>query len=219
VPAPFDLLPELLRGALVTLEVTAMSAVLAVTLAFIIGLARLSQFGPARIVATAYVEILRGTSALVQLFYLFYILPLFGIDISPVATAVIGLSLNFSAYGSEIVRAAVLNVDRGQWEAAKALDMSRSLTLRRIVLPQALPAMLPPFTNQLVELLKATSLVSLITLTDLTFAGSRLITSVGRPWEVWGLVLVLYFLMAYPLSQVARRLESRIVAYRGGAGP
>jgi polar amino acid transport system permease protein len=136
-----------------------------------------------------------------------------------VATAVIGLSLNFSAYGSEIVRAAVLSVDRGQWEAAKALDMSRLLALRRIVLPQALPAMLPPFTNQLVELLKATSLVSLITLTDLTFAGSRLITSVGRPWEVWGLVLVLYFLMAYPLSQVARRLELRIAAYRGGAGP
>ena len=219
VPPPFDLLPELLRGAVVTLEVTAMSAVVAVMLAFIIGLARVTAVRPARIIATTYVEILRGTSALVQLFYLFFILPLFGIAISPVATAVIGLALNFSAYGSEIVRAAVLNVDKGQWEATKALDMSRTLALRRIILPQALPAMLPPFTNQLVELLKATSLVSLITLTDLTFAGSRLITSTGRPWEVWGLVLVLYFLMAFPLSRFARRLESRITTYRGTAEP
>src|SRR5262245_43426461 len=115
---PFDLLPELLRGAAVTLEVTAMSAVVAAALAFVIGLARLMAFRPARIIATGYVEILRGTSALVQLFYLFFILPLFGIEISSVATAVIGLALNFSAYGSEIVCAAVLNVDNGQWEAA-----------------------------------------------------------------------------------------------------
>ncbi len=219
MPPPFDLLPELLRGAAVTLEVTGMAAVLALLLAFAVGLARLTAFRPARVVATAYVEILRGTSALVQLFYLFFILPLFGIVISPTATAVIGLAMNFSAYGSEIVRAAILNVDKGQWEAAKALDMPRALALRRIILPQALTAMLPPFGNQLVELLKATSLVSLITLTDLTFAGSRLITSVGRPWEVWGLVLLLYFLMAFPLSRLARRLESRVAAYRGSSGP
>jgi polar amino acid transport system permease protein len=215
VPPLFDLLPELLRGAAVTLEVTVLSAGVAFVLAFVIGLARLSAFRSARIIATAYVEILRGTSALVQLFYLFFILPLFGIVISPMTTAIIGLALNFSAYGSEIVRAAILNVDKGQWEAAKALDMPRVLALRRIILPQAFTAMLPPFGNQLVELLKATSLVSLITLTDLTFAGSRLITASGRPWEVWGLVLVLYFVIAFPLSRIARRLESRVVAYRG----
>jgi polar amino acid transport system permease protein len=214
-----ELLPELLRGALVTLEVTAMAAIVAVALAFVVGLARLTRFAPVRVLATAYVEILRGTSALVQLFYLFFILPLLGISINPLATAVIGLGLNFSAYGSEIVRTAILNIDRGQWEAAKALDMPALLSLRRIILPQALATMLPPFGNQLVELLKATSLVSLITLTDLTFAGSRLITSTGRPAEIWALVLVLYFVMAFPLSRLVRRLEAHLTVFRGSARP
>jgi polar amino acid transport system permease protein len=219
VSTVLELLPELLRGALVTLEVTAMAAVVAIALAFVVGLARLTRFTPVRVLATAYVEILRGTSALVQLFYLFFILPLLGISINPLATAVIGLGLNFSAYGSEIVRTAILNIDRGQWEAAKALDMPAILSLRRIILPQALATMLPPFGNQLVELLKATSLVSLITLTDLTFAGSRLITSTGRPAEIWALVLVLYFVMAFPLSRLVRRLETHLTVFRGSTRP
>lgn len=212
-----DLLPELLRGALLTLEVTAMAAIVALILAFAIGLARLMPFTPLRVAATAYVEILRGTSALVQLFYLFFILPLFGITLDPIATAVIGLGLNFSAYGSEIVRTALLRIERGQWEAALALDLSRAQTLRFIILPQALLTMLPPFGNQLVELLKATSLVSLITLTDLTFAGSRMITATGRPAVVWSLVLALYFVMAFPLARLVRRLEARLSLFRGSA--
>jgi polar amino acid transport system permease protein len=212
------LLPQLLKGALVTLEVTAMATVLAVVLSFVVGLARLATLKPARFVATVYVEVLRGTSAMVQLFYLFFIFPQFGIAIDPVSTAVIGLGLNFSAYGSEIVRTTVLSIERGQWEAAHALDMSRSLTLRRIVVPQALSAMLPPFGNLLIELLKATSLVSLITLTDLTFAGQQLIEARGKPGLVWGVVLVIYFLLAFPLSRILRRIERRVGAHRGAAG-
>ena len=213
-PHPFDLLPVLLQGAKVTLEVTLMAAGVALVLAFGVGLARLAPARPIRFVATVYVEILRGTSALVQLFYLFFILPLFGIRIDPMATAVIGLGMNLSAYGSEIVRAAVRNVDGGQWEAAVALNMSPATALRRIILPQALLAMLPPFGNLLIELLKATSLVSLITLTDLTFAGSTMIASTGRAGQVWGLVLLLYLAMALPLNWLVRRLEARLSIYR-----
>jgi polar amino acid transport system permease protein len=213
-PHPFDLLPVLLQGAKVTLEVTLMAAGVALVLAFVVGLARLAPARPIRFVATVYVEILRGTSALVQLFYLFFILPLFGIRIDPMATAVIGLGMNLSAYGSEIVRAAVRNIDGGQWEAAVALNMSPATALRRIILPQALLAMLPPFGNLLIELLKATSLVSLITLTDLTFAGSTMIASTGRAGQVWGLVLLLYLAMALPLNWLVRRLEARLSIYR-----
>jgi polar amino acid transport system permease protein len=212
------LLPQLLQGALVTLEVTAMAAILALALSFGVGLARLATVKPVRIVATVYVEVLRGTSAMVQLFYLFFIFPQFGITIDPITTAVLGLGLNFSAYGSEIVRTTVLSIDRGQWEAAHALDMSRTLALQRIIVPQALTAMIPPFGNLLVELLKATSLVSLITLTDLTFAGQRLIEARGKPGLVWGTVLVVYFVMAFPLSRLVRRIERRVGAHRGTAG-
>jgi polar amino acid transport system permease protein len=179
-----------------------------------VGIARLARPRLPRAIATTYVEVIRGTSALVQLFYLFYILPLVGITVDPLTTAVIGLGINFSAYGSEVVRAAILNVDKGQWEAARALDMPRAVALRRIILPQALAAMLPPFGNLLVELLKSTSLVSLITLTDLTFAGSRLIVASGRPGIVWALVLCFYFVMAFPLSRAVRHLERRVTRYR-----
>ncbi|MDX7950332.1 ectoine/hydroxyectoine ABC transporter permease subunit EhuC [Lichenihabitans sp. Uapishka_5] len=209
------LLPLLLRGALVTLEVTALAAVLALGMGFAVGLLRLAPSRLLRGLATAYVEILRGTSALVQLFYLFYILPLFGLTLPPLATAVIGLGLNASAYASEVVRTTIGTVERRQWEAALALDMPPWLALHRIVLPQALPLMMPPFANQLVELLKATALVSLITLTDLTFAGSQLVTATGQKGLVWSLVLALYFVMAFPLSRLSRRLERRLGGFRG----
>jgi polar amino acid transport system permease protein len=212
-----DLLPNLLRGAAVTVEVTAFAGVLAVALSFPVALARMSPAGPLRVAATAYVEVLRGTSALVQLFYLFFILPLFGIRMDPFATAVIGLGLNFSAYGSEIVRSAIAAIDRGQWEAAAALHFSRADTLLRIVLPQAVAVMLPSFANLLIQLLKSTALVSLITLSDLTFAGQLLITTTGRPFEVWGLVLVIYYILSLPLAWVSDWLEARATAYRAGA--
>ena len=206
----------MLSGVVTTLKVTLASAVVALLLSFAIGLMRLSPLRLLRFVAGLYVEVIRGTSALVQLFYLFFILPVVGIRIDPFSTAVLGIGVNISAYGAEIVRAAIRDIDRGQWEAATALDMPRLLALRRIILPQALLAMLPSFGNLMVDLLKLTSLVSLITLTDLTFAGTALITTTGRPGQVWGLVLVLYFLMATPIGWVARRLETSLAARQRG---
>ena len=208
-------LPVLLRGALVTLEVTASSGVIAFLLAMLVGTAQLSRVAVVRTAAKAYVEILRGTSALIQLFYLFFVLPVLGIDITPMEAAAFGLGLTFSAYGAEIVRAGIQGVDRGQWDAARALGMPRGLAFRRIILPQAFVTMLAPFGNLLVELLKSTSLVSLITLTDLTFAGAQVITSTGKPGQTWGVVLLLYFLMCFPLAQAVRSLEKRMSIYRG----
>jgi polar amino acid transport system permease protein len=207
---------QLANGALVTLQITFFAQIVVVVMSFVIALMRLSPWRALRWVATVYVEILRGISALVLLFYLFFILPLFGISLSPMTTGVLGLGLTFSAYGSEIVRSALSNVSQGQRDALRALDFDSVTAFRRIVLPQALPFMLPPMGNQLVELLKTTSLVSLITLTDLTFSGGQLITTLGQQTLIWSIVLVCYFVMAWPLSWLVKRYELRVTAWRQG---
>lgn len=207
---------QLAHGALVTLQITFFAQLIVTVMSFVIALMRLSPWRLLRWIATVYVEILRGISALVLLFYLFFILPLFGISLSPMTTGVLGLGLTFSAYGSEIVRSALNNVSRGQRDALRALDFGSITAFRRIVLPQALPFMLPPMGNQLVELLKTTSLVSLITLSDLTFSGGQLITTLGQQTLIWSIVLVCYFAMAWPLSWLVRCYEKRVTAWRQG---
>lgn len=205
----FDLLPSLLRGVGVTLHLTAVSAVFSLVLAFAAGLARLSRFAVVRGVTAVYVEFFRGTSLLVQLFWLYFALPLLGIRLPAMAAAIIALSLNFGAYGSEVVRGGITAVPAGQTEAAIALNMTPSQRLWRVILPQAFPLMLPAFGNQLIELLKSTSLVSLITISDLTFQGVTLRTTTLRTTEVFSWLLVLYFVIAYGLTLGMRRLEKR----------
>ncbi|HTN97124.1 MAG TPA: ectoine/hydroxyectoine ABC transporter permease subunit EhuC [Nordella sp.] len=209
-----DVLPQLLKGAAVTLKLTLMTAVLAFVLSFVVGFLRFAPNVWVRRMVMAYVEILRGTSAIVQLFYLFFILPVFGISLSPTATAVIGLGLNLSAYGSEVVRAGILSIGKGQHEGAAALGLTRVQTYRLVILPQAFVAMLPSFGNLLIELVKATSLVSLITITELTFSGRQMVVTTGKSMEIWTLVLILYFAMAYPLTWVVRGAERYAARYR-----
>jgi polar amino acid transport system permease protein len=213
-PPPFDLLPHLLKGAAVTLEITVATAILAFVLSFVVAAARASAIRPLRWLAAVYVEVLRGTSAIVQLFYLFFILPAFGVSLGAMTTAIVGLTLNISAYGSEIVRAGVGSVGEGQREAAKALGLSPFQVYRLVVIPQALAVMLPSFGNLLIELIKATSLVSLITLTELTFSGRQMVVTTGRSLEVWGLVLVIYFALSYPLTRLVRLAEKRATRFR-----
>jgi polar amino acid transport system permease protein len=208
----FDLLPALLRGAQLTVVLAVAAGALAIAVSFIAGLARLSPVRPVRMAVAVYVEVFRGTSALVQVFYFFFVLPLIGIQLPAFAAGVIALGLNFGAYGSEIVRAAILNVDRGQREAAIALNMPPALTMRRIILPQALAAMLPSFGNLVIDLLKATSLLSLITLSEMTFAGKMLVQGQGRVTEVYVLVLLIYFIIAVALGRVFKLAEQRVVA-------
>ena len=211
---PFDLLPQLLKGAAVTLQITALTAGLALFLSFLVAFARIAPVRLVRGIATIYVEVLRGTSAIVQLFYLFFILPAFGISMGPVTTAVVGLGMNMSAYGSEVVRAGLAAVPRNQFEAADALALNRLQTYRLVVIPQALVIMMPSFGNLLIELIKATSLVSLITLTELTFSGRQMVVTTGRSFQVWGLVLLIYFIMAYPLTLLVGRIERHAAKFR-----
>ena len=209
-----DVLPQLLKGAAVTLKITLITAILAFILSFVVGFLRLMRNPWVRRLTTTYVEILRGTSAIVQLYYLFFILPVFGISLPPTTTAVIGLGLNLSAYGSEIVRAGILAIGQGQHEGAAALGLNRVQTYRLVILPQALVGMLPSFGNLLIDLVKATSLVSLITITELTFSGRQMVVATGQTVEVWTWVMILYFAMAYPLTWVVRAAERYAARYR-----
>ncbi len=210
-PRPFDLLPLLLPGLWVTLTVLAGAAVVGVCVAVVAGLASVSRFRLVRVLAIVYVEVFRGTSALVQVFFWFYVAPLFGFSIGPYETSVLALGLNMGAYGSEIVRGALVAVDRGQREAATALNMRSSTAMRRVILPQAVPIMLPPFGNLLIELMKGTALVSLIGMTELAFAGRQILQTEGlaRRDETYALILIMYLAIAIPMLWAVRWLERR----------
>ncbi|WP_419877481.1 ectoine/hydroxyectoine ABC transporter permease subunit EhuC [Brevibacillus centrosporus] len=205
-----QMIPFLLKGAATTVQVTALSVLVAFFVSFSAGFGRLSKWLWVRSMTSVYVEIFRGTSLLVQMFWLFFALPLLGIELPPMVAGVIALGLNYGAYGSEVVRSSIVAVPKGQTEAAIALNMSPLLRMRRIILPQAFVMMLPSFGNLLIELLKGTSLLSLITLADLTFQGMLLRTfDSSRTFQIFGLMLVMYFLMAYPLTLAMRWLERR----------
>src|SRR5438105_11625102 len=200
----------LFSGLKITLGVTLFSAILACVVAFIAGIARVARQRWIRAIAAVYVEGFRSTSALVVMFWLYFALPLFSLQLTALEAGVLALGLTYGAYGAEIVRGAIVQVPRGQLEAATALNMSAGQRMRYVVLPQAILAMLPPLGNLLVDLLKATSLVSLITLSDLTFEGKILQSTLGHPLEIFALFLVVYFVINFVLTRLVRRLERRV---------
>ncbi|NKE69256.1 ectoine/hydroxyectoine ABC transporter permease subunit EhuC [Candidatus Manganitrophus noduliformans] len=210
----FHFLPPLLSGLWVTIQLAFGGSILAVLAAFAVGLLRLSRKAGLRIAATAYTDFFRGTSALVQLFWVYFALPFWGVELDAMTAGIVVLGLNHGAYGAEVVRGAVQAVPRPQYEAAAALNFTERQTLWRIILPQALPAMLPPFGNLLIELLKSTALVSMITLGDLTFQGQILRAATLRSGEIFTLVLLLYFMLALSISFGVRRLERRLAVGR-----
>src|SRR5690606_18067032 len=187
--------------------------ILAVIMALVAAIAKMYGPWPLRWLAIAYIEVFRGTSALVQLFWLFFVLPHFGILLDPLTVAITALGLNVGAYGAEVVRGAVSAVPRGQWEASVALNMPRRLALRRIILPQAFVAMIPPWGNLFIELLKATALVSLITISDLTFKAQQMNQTTFRTVEIFTIVLVMYLAISVVITVGMRTLEG--VAARG----
>jgi polar amino acid transport system permease protein len=204
-------IPGLLEGALVTIQITAAGCLLAVAAAFVAALSKLYGPAPLRWLANGYIELFRGTSALVQLFWLFFVLPQLGLTLAPIVAAILALGLNVGAYGAEVVRGAIGAVARGQWEAATALNMSRRTTLTRVILPQAFIAMIPPWGNLFIELLKATSLVSLITISDLTFRAQQMNQTTFRTVEIFTMVLVVYLGISLLITFSMRALE-RIAA-------
>ena len=202
-------MPGLLQGALLTIEIAILGSLLAVVMGVLAALARMYGPAPLRWLATVYVEIFRGTSALVQLFWLFFVLPQFGVTLDAFPVAVLALGLNVGAYGSECVRGAIQAVARGQWEAATALNMSRAQMLRRIILPQAFVAIIPPWGNLFIELLKSTALVSLITLSDLAFKAQQMNQNTFKTIPIFTLVLLMYLAMSLVVTIGMRFLERR----------
>jgi polar amino acid transport system permease protein len=206
-------MPGLLEGLWLTLRITVVGAAIAVIMAVVAALARLYGPRPVRWLAVAYIEFFRGTSALVQLFWLFFVLPDFGILMEPFTVAVVTLGLNVGAYGAEVVRGAIQGVTRGQWEATTALNMTRAQALRRIILPQALVAMIPPWGNLFIDLLKTTALVSTITMSDLTFKARTLNDATLKTIEIFTLAFLMYLIVSLSITIGMRCLDR--VAVRG----
>ncbi|HWV63647.1 MAG TPA: ectoine/hydroxyectoine ABC transporter permease subunit EhuC [Oxalicibacterium sp.] len=213
-----DILPLLLRGVGVTLEITLLASLLAIVLALLAALAKMSHARLLRWAANVYIEVFRGTSLLVQLFWLYFVLPLppFNISMSPFTVAVIGLGMHIGAYGAEVMRGAFASVPHGQIEAAIALNIPPWRRFVRIVLPQALVNAIPPGTNLLIELLKGTSLVSLVTLADLSFRANQIVQVTYLSREVFGLTLLFYFVLAQCINLAMRLLARRLAHVRGG---
>lgn len=208
-------LPALISGLRVTLQLTVGGALLALLLALLGGLGRRSPRAWLRWPANVYVETFRGTSAMVQLFWFYFALPFFGLSLPALATGVLVLGLNSGAYGAEVVRSSIANVPSGQWEAGRALNLGERHILFRIVLPQALPMMLPPAGNLLIELMKNTALVSLITLSELTFTAQVQRAATLDTVPLFALTLLIYFLIAQLLLAGMRRFERNVTRHRG----
>jgi polar amino acid transport system permease protein len=185
-----------LDGSLITVQLAILSALLAISVAAVFGLMRLSRYWLIRGTSIVYIEFFRGTSLLVQLYWIFFVLPLFDVTLEKFTAGFIAVGLNLGAYGAELVRGAIQSVPRGQYEAALALNMSNYKRMRRIILPQALLIMLPPWGNLLIELLKGTALVSLISVTDLMFEAKQINGTTYLSAESFGTALIIYYLMA-----------------------
>ncbi|MBV8535452.1 MAG: ectoine/hydroxyectoine ABC transporter permease subunit EhuC [Alphaproteobacteria bacterium] len=211
----WDYLPFFLGGIPVTLEITLLAMAVALPVSVVLALGRSSPHATLRWPAGFVIELFRGSSALVQLFWAFYVLPLFGISLPPLLCGVLVLGLNEGSYMSEVVRAGLDAVPKGQREAAVALGLPPRYRLFRIILPQALPLMVPPFGNELITMLKFTALVSLVTIKDLSFRASLIGDTLGESGPIFGLTIVVYFVLALILGGLMRLLE-RWVARRAG---
>ncbi len=199
----------LLDGLLVTLEITAISLLLAAVIGLVTALLRLSGSLVGRILAIFYLETIRNTPLLVQIFFLYFVMaPI--LDISRFTTAVLALAFFEGAYASEIFRSGIVAIDRGQWEAAHSLGLSRLATYRHVILPQAVRRVLPPLTSQAISLVKDSALVSTIAVYDLTMQGRVIVAETFLVFEVWFTLAAIYLLLALALSLLVRLVERRL---------
>ncbi|MBB3110038.1 His/Glu/Gln/Arg/opine family amino acid ABC transporter permease subunit [Paenibacillus phyllosphaerae] len=208
-----DALPVLFQGLLITLKIVVISLAIAFVIGLIAGLMSTASSKIVRGIAGLYVDIIRGTPLLVQVFFIYFGLPAFlDIRIGPEVAGIAAVSLNAGAYIAEVVRAGINSVDKGQVEAARSLGMSRYYTMRLIVLPQALRRMIPAFVNQFIISIKDTSLLSVIGIRELTQSGEIIISTNFRSFEIWGMVGVFYFVIIFALTRLSRLYERRLTA-------
>ncbi len=203
----------LLSGLVVTLKVTSLSLLFASIIGLVVGVARVSRVAPIRAMAFVFIGALRNTPTLVQLIWVYYCLPILtGQTVTPVAAAIIALSLTGGAYLAEIVKGGIEGIDRGQIEAAQTIGMSEFQTMWFVILPQALRRMVAPFVNEFVTLLKFSSLASVLGVAELTYTAQALSSSAFRPIETFTFLGLEYFILCSVLSHVARKISDRYAA-------
>ncbi|KAA8998424.1 amino acid ABC transporter permease [Affinibrenneria salicis] len=202
--------PVLLKGLGVTLELWLLAGIAGTAIGLLLGIVRVSGVRWLRASAMAFVEVFRNTPVLIQLIWFYYAFPvLIGIQFSTFGAAALALTLYTAAYCTEIFRAGLQSIERGQWEGARALGMSHRVILRRVVLPQVYRRMLPALTNRMIELAKVTSLASILAVNELMYQGRLLSSTYYRPLEILTVVALLYFVLIWPGSYLAARLERR----------
>ncbi|GHA14307.1 ectoine/hydroxyectoine ABC transporter permease subunit EhuC [Streptomyces purpurascens] len=202
-----------LKGVWTTVQLLFFSALLGAAVSFVVGVARSHRLRFVRFLAGFYTEVFRGTSALVMIFWVFFVLPVaFGWQLVPLWAGTLALGLTYGAYGAEIVRGALSSVDPAQQEGGIALSFTPWQRLRLILLPQAVPEMIPPFSNLLIELLKGTALVSITGMGDLTFSANLVRLALQESAEIYTYILVIYFVIAFLLTRVMRGLEKKLKA-------
>jgi polar amino acid transport system permease protein len=205
--------PLLAKGTLVTIRVSLIAGALASVLGGALGLIALSGWAPLRVAVRAYVDFIRGTPILIQIFIVFFGLPWVGIRMDEVWAGTVALALNGAGYIAETVRGVVGSVERGQSEAAKSIGMVNWQILTFILLPQSFRPMIPPLTNELITLLKSSSLLSVISVYELTRAGQAIVAMYFVPFEIYGLIGLYYYLIVKGLSIASRRLERTLHAW------
>lgn len=210
----WDSLGPLLRGMVTgTLPLTAISFVIGLALALAAALMRLSSIKVVSWIARTYISIIRGTPLLLQLFIIYYGLPSLGVKFDPFPAAVIAFSLNVGGYAAEVIRAAILSIPKGQWEAASTIGMNYSTSLRRIVLPQAGRTAVPPLSNTLISLVKDTSLASTIQVTELLRVAQEQAAPTFQFFALYGVAAAYYWVVCLVLSAAQGRVEHRLNRY------
>ena len=205
-----SILPGLLRGLVVTVEVTLLGSLLALMVGLLAAVARTSSFRPLRTATAAAIEFIRRTPLLVQLYFLFFLLPDIGLVLSPLAAGVIGLGLHYATYTSEVYRAGIGGVPRGQWEAAKACNLTAFQTWTRIILPQAVPPMIPPLGNYIIAMFKETPLLSAITVLEVMGEARSVANFSYRYLEPITLVGIAFLIVSLVAAALVRLIEHRL---------
>ena len=206
----WDSLPLLLQGAMVTIKITAMSVGGGFIIGLITSIARLSRISIFRYLSAVYVDVIRGTPLLVQIFLIYFALPMIiGTRIDPFVAAVTACSINSGAYVSEIFRAGIQSIDKGQTEAGRSLGMNWAQTMQYIILPQAVKRVIPPLGNEFIAMLKDSSLVSVIGFEELTRRGQLIIAKTYGSFEIWLTVAAIYLIMTFTISRFVSYMEGR----------
>ncbi|WPC42314.1 amino acid ABC transporter permease [Clostridium sp. JS66] len=206
-------LPILLKGSVMTIELTVIALVVGTILGVFLALLKLSKNVVFRIISSFYTWIFRGTPLLLQLFFFYYGLPFMGMELTPFSAAAIGLSLNCGAYMAEIIRGGIQSIDKGQFEAAKALGFTYADTMKKIILPQTFKVIIPPVGNEFIALLKDTSLVSTIAMVELMRSAQQIYASTFRPIEVFFTAGILYLLLTTIFTGVFGVFEKKLSVY------